>query len=55
MIDADENEILSADNIVPGTEFITDIVKHEGGMVLVNDLDKCLSEDDMQQFDIVVM
>lgn len=43
VIERSEQEIISAEKIVPGMEYIEGVVKLEDRMILIHDIDKFLS------------
>lgn len=46
VFDFPEGEAVSAENIVPGTDYIAGVVKLADGLVLIQDLDRFLSLDE---------
>ncbi len=46
VIEYDEKDIISAQSVVPGVEYVTGVVRLADGMVLINDLEAFLSLDE---------
>lgn len=51
VLECREDEIVPADAIVPGLEYVTGVVKLSNGMVLIHDLDRFLSLDEERALD----
>ena len=43
-----DGEVLPAQAVVPGTEYVAGVVKHPDGLILIHDLDSFLSLDEEQ-------
>jgi purine-binding chemotaxis protein CheW len=46
VIEYPEQKIITAENVLPGMEYIDGVVKADDGMILIHDLDKFLSLDE---------
>lgn len=51
VIECPEEEIIPADAILPGLEHVQGVVKTKSGMILVHDLDRFLSLEEVKQLD----
>lgn len=48
VIECPEEEVVKAEEIIPGAEYVTGIIKQDDGMILVLDLDKILSFEEVK-------
>lgn len=49
-----EEEVIKAEKILPGLEYVEGVVKLEDGLILIHDLDKLLSLDEEKSLDEVM-
>ena len=49
-----EQEFIMADKVIPGTDYIEGLIKLEGGIILIPDLDKFLSLEEEVKLDVAV-
>ncbi len=54
VVESGQDEITTADEIVPGMEFVEGVAKLANGMLLIHDLDRFLSLGEMQALDEVL-
>jgi purine-binding chemotaxis protein CheW len=51
IIEIKKDEIVKSDNIIYGGKFVQGVIKLEDGMVLINDVDKFLSPEELKQLE----
>ncbi len=55
IIEIDENDIVKPDKIIYGMRFVKGVIKLPDGMVLINDVDKFLSIEELKLFEEEIM
>ena len=51
VIERSEQEVIAAEKVLPGIEYVEGVVKLEDGMILIHDLNKFLSLEEEQALD----
>lgn len=51
VVECPEQQILEAQTVVPGAEYVAGVMKLSDGLVLIHDLARCLSLDEERQLD----
>ncbi|MBV9851173.1 MAG: purine-binding chemotaxis protein CheW [Armatimonadetes bacterium] len=46
MVEYTENDMVAADRILPGLQYVQGVVKHDGELILICDLDRLLHQDE---------
>ena len=54
VVECSDQDVVAAQNILPGVEYVEDFVKLEDGMVLIHNLDTFLSLDEGRALDIAI-
>ena len=51
IIECSEREVIAAEEILPGMEYVKGVVKLKEGLILIHDIDKCLSLEEEKMLD----
>lgn len=51
VVECPDHQILAADTVVPGAQYVAGVMKLSDGLVLIHDLGRCLSLDEERQLD----
>lgn len=54
VIECTQSDIIAADTVLPGMEYLSGIVRLKDGMILINDLDRFLSLEEEQALDRIL-
>jgi purine-binding chemotaxis protein CheW len=54
VIECRQSDIVAADKVLPGMEYLSGIVRLKDGMILINDLDRFLSLEEEQTLDRIL-
>lgn len=51
VVESREQEVITAEKILPGTDYVEGVIKLEDGLILIHDLDKFLSLEEDRKLD----